>query len=76
MILIAALLTAALIYQDHTYDQRTNLYDKCVSQQIELYGDLCAEGRSCEENSKDCNVIDAHFEGVKCAIEAIQMCKE
>lgn len=63
--MVSMLLTAALIYQDHTYEKRTTLYDKCVSQQIELYGDICAESDG-----------DTKFEGVKCAVEAIQMCKE
>ena len=65
MTIISLLLTAALIYQDHTYEKRTTLYDKCVSQQVELYGDICAESDG-----------DTKFDGMKCAVESINICKE
>lgn len=72
MILIASLLTAALIYQDHAFQKRTTLYEKCVAQQITLYGDLCAESSSGYENMSG---SDAHYEGVVCAVESVKTCK-
>lgn len=40
----------------------------CVDSQVELYGDLCSEA--------DTDGPDAHFNGVKCAVEAIKVCLE
>lgn len=45
----------------------------CVDPHVDLYGDLCAESSS---GFEDMSPSDAHFEGVKCAIESIQMCLE
>lgn len=45
----------------------------CVDQQVSIYGDLCAESSSGYE---DMSGPDAHFEGVKCAIESINICIE
>ena len=64
MTMVSILLTAALIYQDHAYDKRTTLYDKCVSQQIEFYGDLCAESDG-----------ETKLDGVQCAVESIEICR-
>ena len=64
MLLITWLLVAAIIYQDHTYQKRASLYDKCVSQQIELYGDICAESDG-----------DTKQDGVICAVESINICR-
>jgi len=43
----------------------------CVQDQLDLYGDLCAESSSGYE---DMNGDDAHYEGVRCAVEGIFYC--
>jgi len=45
----------------------------CLDQQIELYGDICSESSTGYE---DMNGSDAHFEGVKCAVESVKGCVE
>lgn len=40
----------------------------CVDSQVKLYGDLCGE--------MDTDGSDAHFNGVKCAVESIKSCVE
>lgn len=45
----------------------------CVAAQVETYGDLCAESSSGYETMSG---PDAHFEGVKCAVESINICIE
>lgn len=47
--------------------------NKCIADQVYLYGDLCAESSTGYE---DMNGSDAHFEGVQCAAESIYYCVE
>lgn len=47
--------------------------DQCVSAQVDLYGDLCAESSTGYE---DMAGTEAHFEGARCAAESIQACVE
>lgn len=44
---------------------------ECISDQTELYGDICAESSSGYE---DMTPIDAHYDGVECATETALMC--
>lgn len=44
---------------------------ECINQQIDLYNDLCIEESSGYE---EMNGSDAHYEGVKCAVESINYC--
>lgn len=46
---------------------------ECLIQQEELYGDLCAESSSGYE---DMTGNEAHYEGVKCAVESSIICLE
>lgn len=47
--------------------------ESCLNAQIEIYGDLCGESTAYyDEMSAD----EAHFEGVKCAVQAIRVCME
>jgi len=48
-------------------------FETCINDQVELYGDLCAESSSGYE---DMTGHDAHYEGVKCAVESIKACIE
>lgn len=45
----------------------------CVTSQIEIYGDLCAESGTGYETMTG---SEAHFEGVRCAVDAIKACLE
>lgn len=45
---------------------------ECVTDQVKLYGDLCAESTTAYEAMDG---TDAHFECVKCAAEAIRACQ-
>lgn len=63
---------------------------ECIDKQVELYNDLCAEGRECqggpEEEGEYCTdeaadkrgsatlLIENHFLGVECAADAIRRC--
>ena len=53
-----------------TWRHQVEILD-CVNDQLDLYGDLCAESSSGYE---DMDGTDAHFEGVKCAVESISIC--
>lgn len=67
----------------------TSPLNQCIEEAVELYNDLCAEARPCEEyDAENCNdeaadrrgsanlLIDMHYEGVKCAAETIRLCAE
>lgn len=45
--------------------------EECLSQQTDLYGDLCAESSSGYEEMTG---SDAHFDGVECAVRSIKAC--
>lgn len=45
--------------------------DECLNWQVDAYGDLCAEAR--EEPYRG-GEIEAHYEGVKCAADAVRTC--
>lgn len=45
----------------------------CVTEQVMLYDDLCAESTTAYEIMSG---TEAHFEGVRCAVEAIKLCQE
>ena len=53
-----------------TWHHNVEILD-CINDQLDLYGDLCAESSSGYE---DMDPRDAHFEGVKCAAESIKIC--
>ncbi len=44
----------------------------CVGDQVKLFADLCAES---SVGYEDMDGVDAFFEGVKCAVEGIQLCE-
>lgn len=44
---------------------------ECITDQVDYYDDLCAESSTGYEEML---AIDAHYEGVKCAIETVLMC--
>lgn len=44
---------------------------KCIEDQIETYGDLCAESASGYEEMRG---SEAHYDGVRCAVEGIKIC--
>lgn len=44
---------------------------ECLTQQTDLYGDLCAESSSGYEEMTG---SDAHFDGVECAVRSIEAC--
>lgn len=46
---------------------------ECLDEQVDLYGDLCAESASGYE---DMTGSEAHLEGVKCAVESMKICIE
>ncbi len=48
-----------------------HVLDACVLPQVSLYGDICAEDSSGYE---EMSPSEAHFYGVKCAVESIQGC--
>lgn len=63
---------------------------RCLNASTDLYGDLCAEARHCDEYDKDPNgyctdkaadkrgsdtlLIENHWLGVKCATDFIRQC--
>lgn len=51
--------------------QPRDLLEDCVARQVELYGDICAESSTGYESM---NGREAHFEGVKCATDAVLWC--
>ena len=85
------LLIAGLLIGYSINSAQPNKYkvEKCIQEQIDHYGDLCAESRQCDEpgsqyctdeaanlRGSDSLLIEAHAEGVQCAVESIQMCIE
>jgi len=44
---------------------------ECIDQQVNLYGDLCAEESSGYE---DMTPEAAHYQGVKCAVQSAKWC--
>lgn len=44
---------------------------ECIDDQVDLYGDLCAESSSGYEEMSG---SDAHFTGVECAVDSIKSC--
>lgn len=53
-------------------DKKDAEINKCIEQLTDLYGDLCAESSSGYERMSG---RDAHYEGVVCAAEYMQICK-
>lgn len=52
-------------------EPRPDKLAQCIEDQIEAYGDLCAESASGYEEMSG---SEAHYEGVKCAVEGIKIC--
>lgn len=71
--ILALLFTATLGYQNNFHQEYRESISKCVSEQIDLYGDLCAESST---GYQDMDGSEAHYEGVLCGVESIQMCME
>lgn len=64
-------LLALLVGCSHGSVVEIPLDQDCVTDQVELYGDLCAEESSGYEYMSG---KDAHFQGVVCAVDSIQIC--
>lgn len=69
---ITALLSCVLVGQLSSAYYKSKL-DECLKQQVEQYGDLCAEESTGYEKMSG---SEAHREGVSCAIESVKICME
>lgn len=49
------------------------IVELCILEQVKNYGDLCAESSSGYEQMSG---KSAHFDGVNCAVQSIQLCLE
>ena len=47
--------------------------EQCLNDQVDLYYDLCGESANGYEHMDG---AEAHFEGVKCAVEGVHYCME
>lgn len=69
------MITAILVITVLTMNLKLSGYKdrviECADQQVEVYGDLCAESSDGHENG---TAIEAHFLGVQCASESIKSC--
>lgn len=62
-------------FMTHFYDKRkhSSEVESCLSQQVKFYGDLCNEESS---GFEEMTGLDAHYQGVKCAVESTRACVE
>ncbi len=67
---IFLIITGFLVGQLPSAYNQTKL-NKCLNAQINNYSDLCAESGT---NYEQMSGRDAHFDGVTCAVESIQIC--
>jgi hypothetical protein len=54
-----------------TTDRNVQSMERCLAMQVEQYGDICRES---QQNFEGMDAFDAHFEGVKCAVESVRIC--
>lgn len=66
MILIIFALLFSNTYMIQKYENRNKEVMECINDQVDLYGDLCAESFG--------NGDQSNYEGVKCAVESIKIC--
>jgi len=70
-LIILALIICPLIFAFGVEQGKKSKVLQCIEDQVETYGDLCAESASGYEEMSS---REAHFEGVRCAAEGIKIC--